>query len=157
MQNKPKLINFKHLIGLLFTVCRSCIVKYLERNKYCPICDVLVHKSKPLSNIRPDHTLQNIVYKLVPRLFQSELNCIYFKVLISIFNCTIFLGEMSKRREFYSYNQMYLPRDVLHQGIVPDNYHIFTSTETISVCLYYECEKNDKNVRKIYFNNFLYS
>lgn len=108
----------------------------------------MVHKSKPLSNIRPDHTLQNIVYKLVPRLFQSELNCIYFKYLLSIFNYIIFLGEMSKRREFYSYNQMYLPRDALHRGIVPDNHHIFTSSETISVCLYYECEKNDKGVRK---------
>lgn len=61
-------------IDYFFLVCRSCIVKYLKRNKYCPICDVLVHKSKPLLNIRPDHTLQNIVYKLVPRLFQSKLN-----------------------------------------------------------------------------------
>lgn len=56
----------------IISVCRSCIVKYLEKNKYCPICDVLIHKSKPLSNIRPDHTLQNIVYKLVPKLFQSK-------------------------------------------------------------------------------------
>lgn len=55
-----------------FVVCRSCIVKYLETNKYCPVCDVQVHKSKPLVNIRPDKTLQDIVYKLVPRLFQSK-------------------------------------------------------------------------------------
>lgn len=53
------------------SVCRSCIVRYLETNKYCPVCDVQVHKTKPLLNIRPDKTLQDIVYKLVPRLFQS--------------------------------------------------------------------------------------
>lgn len=54
-------------------VCRSCIIKYLEKNKYCPICEVQVHKSKPLLNIRPDHTLQDIVYKLVPSCYQSKL------------------------------------------------------------------------------------
>jgi hypothetical protein len=55
----------------MLTVCRSCIVKYLENNKYCPICEVQVHKSRPLLNIRPDHTLQDIVYKLVPGCYQS--------------------------------------------------------------------------------------
>lgn len=29
-----------------------CIVRYLETSKYCPICDVQVHKTKPLLNIR---------------------------------------------------------------------------------------------------------
>jgi len=29
-----------------------CIVRYLEASKYCPICDVQVHKTKPLLNIR---------------------------------------------------------------------------------------------------------
>ncbi|WAQ94235.1 BMI1B-like protein [Mya arenaria] len=54
-------------------VCKTCIVRYLESSKYCPICEVLVHKTKPLQNIRLDHTLQDIVYKLVPGLFQSEM------------------------------------------------------------------------------------
>lgn len=56
---------------IIFVVCRKCIVKYLETNKYCPICEVQVHKNKPLLNIRSDQTLQDIVYKLVPGLFQS--------------------------------------------------------------------------------------
>lgn len=55
-----------------FAVCKSCLVRYLETNKYCPICEVQVHKTKPLLNIRPDETLQNIVYKLVPGLFYSK-------------------------------------------------------------------------------------
>lgn len=57
----------------LFAVCRSCIVRYLQTNKYCPVCEVQVHKTKPLLNIRPDKTIQDVVYKLVPKLFQSKL------------------------------------------------------------------------------------
>lgn len=53
---------------------------------------------------------------------------------------------MTKRREFYNCHQMYIPRDLLPRGIVPDNYHIFTSNESISVCLHYVCEKNDEKV-----------
>lgn len=67
----------QNFFQLLFdTVCRSCIVKHLESSKYCPICEVQVHKTKPLVNIRPDKTLQDIVYKLVPGLFASK----YFTV-----------------------------------------------------------------------------
>ena len=35
-----------------FSVCRSCIVKYLQASYHCPVCDVEVHKTKPLLNIR---------------------------------------------------------------------------------------------------------
>lgn len=34
------------------TVCKTCIVRYLETNKYCPMCDVQVHKTRPLLSIR---------------------------------------------------------------------------------------------------------
>ncbi|XP_025920732.1 polycomb complex protein BMI-1-like [Apteryx rowi] len=54
-------------------VCKTCIVRYLETSKYCPICDVQVHKTRPLLNIRSDKTLQDIVYKLVPGLFKNEM------------------------------------------------------------------------------------
>ena len=53
-------------------VCRKCIVTYLESSRFCPICDVQVHKTKPLLNIRPDATLQDIVYKVVPGLYRGE-------------------------------------------------------------------------------------
>lgn len=36
----------------VFSVCKMCIVCYLETSKFCPICDVQVHKTKPLLNIR---------------------------------------------------------------------------------------------------------
>jgi len=48
-------------------------VKYLQTSFHCPVCDVEVHKTKPLLYIRPDRTLQEIVYKLVPGLYQGEL------------------------------------------------------------------------------------
>ena len=57
----------------LLLVCKTCIVRYLETSKYCPICDVQVHKTRPLLNIRSDKTLQDIVYKLVPGLFKNEM------------------------------------------------------------------------------------
>ncbi|KAB7496042.1 Polycomb complex protein BMI-1, partial [Armadillidium nasatum] len=41
-------IDATTVIECLHTFCKSCIVRYLETSKFCPICDVLVHKSKPL-------------------------------------------------------------------------------------------------------------
>ncbi|XP_025406339.1 polycomb group protein Psc-like isoform X2 [Sipha flava] len=122
------------VIECLHSFCRSCIVKYLERNKYCPICDVLIHKSKPLSNIRPDHTLQTIVYKLVPFLFQ----------------------KMSLRRDFYSQKHLYIPRDLLSRGVVPENYHVFATNERISVCLYYELDNTDQIFKQEAYKYYLW-
>nr|XP_040023428.1 polycomb complex protein BMI-1-A [Gasterosteus aculeatus aculeatus]XP_040023429.1 polycomb complex protein BMI-1-A [Gasterosteus aculeatus aculeatus] len=66
-------IDATTIIECLHSFCKMCIVRYLEASKYCPICDVQVHKTKPLLNIRSDKTLQDIVYKLVPGLFKSEM------------------------------------------------------------------------------------
>ncbi|EDO36999.1 predicted protein [Nematostella vectensis] len=55
-------------------VCRSCIVSWLQASYHCPVCDTEVHKTRPFLNIRPDCVLQDIVYKLVPGLYQRELN-----------------------------------------------------------------------------------
>ncbi|XP_052256974.1 uncharacterized protein LOC127862067 isoform X2 [Dreissena polymorpha] len=73
-------IDATTIIECLHTFCKTCIVGYLEASKHCPVCDNLVHKTKPQLRLRPDHTLQDIVYKLIPGLFQDE---------------------MRKRREFY--------------------------------------------------------
>ncbi|XP_041421451.1 polycomb complex protein BMI-1-B isoform X1 [Xenopus laevis] len=74
-------IDAATIIECLHSFCKTCIVRYLETSKYCPICDVQVHKTRPLLNIRADKTLQDIVYKLVPGLFK---------------------GEMKRRRDFYA-------------------------------------------------------
>lgn len=36
----------------LCTVCKTCIVAFLETNKFCPRCDVQVHKTCPQLSIR---------------------------------------------------------------------------------------------------------
>lgn len=63
------------------SVCRSCIITYLEKNSFCPICEVQIHETKPHLNLRLDKTLQDVVYKLVPGLYHNE---------------------MKRRREFYA-------------------------------------------------------
>ncbi|OWF54297.1 polycomb complex protein BMI-1-A-like [Mizuhopecten yessoensis] len=66
-------IDAATIIECLHSFCRTCIVRYLESSKYCPICDVMVHKTKPLQNVKSDKTLQDLVYKLVPGLYKSEM------------------------------------------------------------------------------------
>ncbi|XP_011330430.2 mucin-17 isoform X2 [Ooceraea biroi] len=110
-------IDATTIIECLHSFCRSCIVKYLEANKYCPICDVQVHKSRPLLNIRPDHTLQDIVYKLVPGCYQNEMRC---------------------RREFYAKHP-----EVCSQVMSPEargepiESHIYSPDESLSLSLEY--------------------
>ncbi|CAN7945241.1 unnamed protein product, partial [Ixodes pacificus] len=43
------LVNAATLIDCLHSFCKVCIVRYLDTSKLCPICDVPVHKSRPLS------------------------------------------------------------------------------------------------------------
>lgn len=57
----------------MLPVCRSCIVKYLETSRFCPICDVQLHKTKPLLSIRRDKILERLVYKIVPGLYAKEM------------------------------------------------------------------------------------
>lgn len=57
---------------LLAAVCKSCIVKYLQTSKYCPMCNTKIHETQPLLNLKLDRVMQDIVYKLVPGLQESE-------------------------------------------------------------------------------------
>uniref|UniRef100_A0A6I8PLG2 Polycomb group RING finger protein 2 n=1 Tax=Ornithorhynchus anatinus TaxID=9258 RepID=A0A6I8PLG2_ORNAN len=66
-------IDATTIVECLHSFCKTCIVRYLEANKYCPMCDAQVHKTRPLLSIRSDKTLQDIVYKLVPGLFKDEM------------------------------------------------------------------------------------
>lgn len=52
-------------------VCKSCIVKYLQTSKYCPMCNTKIHETQPLLNLKLDRVMQDIVYKLVPGLQHS--------------------------------------------------------------------------------------
>ncbi|KAJ9589060.1 hypothetical protein L9F63_017654, partial [Diploptera punctata] len=96
-------------------VCRSCIVRHLETSKFCPICDVQVHKAKPLHSIRTDRTLQTLAYKLVPGLYQAE---------------------MQRRRDFHTSNGS--------EGDMHLDPGFFSSEDSISLSLeYYERDEAD--------------
>ncbi|XP_076298907.1 uncharacterized protein LOC143217983 isoform X2 [Lasioglossum baleicum] len=126
-------IDATTIIECLHSFCRSCIVKYLENNKYCPICEVQVHKSKPLLNIRPDHTLQDIVYKLVPGCYQNEMRC---------------------RREFYSKHPEACAQTASPEAKgEPTESHIYSPDESLSLSLEYFSPSKD--VKEISVKPFL--
>lgn len=77
---KGYLIDATTIDECMDSFCKSCIVKYLRSHNNCPKCGTLIHKTNPLSTIRSDKVLQDIVYKLVPGLYDDE---------------------MKRRREFY--------------------------------------------------------
>jgi len=59
----------------LHTFCKSCIVKHIKKdNNECPKCSTIIHERRPLDYIIHDRNKQDIVYKLVPQLYISELN-----------------------------------------------------------------------------------
>lgn len=66
------LVDATTITECLHTFCKTCIVKYLQTSKNCPTCNTVVHETQPLLNLRPDRTMQDIVYKLVPGLYKSE-------------------------------------------------------------------------------------
>ncbi|XP_076330037.1 polycomb complex protein BMI-1-A-like [Tachypleus tridentatus] len=111
------------IIECLHSFCKTCIVQYLESSKFCPICDVQVHKTRPLLNIRADKTLQDIVYKLVPGLFRNE---------------------MKRRRDFYEVH----PEAAAHvtcqedRGELTEQRVIYTPDDSISLSLEYGYGKN---------------
>ncbi|KAL5022303.1 hypothetical protein ScPMuIL_001458 [Solemya velum] len=56
----------------LHTFCKSCIVKHLQSSHSCPQCGLKIHETQPIFHLRPDRTMQDIVFKLVPGLFEGE-------------------------------------------------------------------------------------
>lgn len=58
----------------LHTFCKSCIVKHIKNNNNeCPKCNTVIHERRPLDYILYDRNKQDIVYKLVPQLYISEM------------------------------------------------------------------------------------
>lgn len=114
------LVDATTIVECLHSFCKTCIVAFLETNKFCPRCDVQVHKTCPQLSIRADKTLQDIVYKLVPGLFKDE---------------------MKRRRDFYAENR------VLEPGEVVETFNI-AEDEIISLSIqFYERNKNNERQR----------
>ncbi|ELT94511.1 hypothetical protein CAPTEDRAFT_227017 [Capitella teleta] len=66
------LIDATTIIECLHSFCKTCLVNHLQKTKFCPTCEVQIHKTKPLENVRADKALQALVYKLVPGLLHRE-------------------------------------------------------------------------------------
>jgi len=47
-------------------------VKYLQSSKCCPQCGLKIHETQPLLNLKADRVMQDVVFKLVPGLYESE-------------------------------------------------------------------------------------
>ncbi|KAK0142624.1 Polycomb group RING finger protein 2 [Merluccius polli] len=113
-------IDATTIVECLHSFCKTCIVTFLEKNKFCPRCDDQVHKTCPQLSIRADKTLQDIVYKLVPGLFKDE---------------------MKRRRDFYAENR------VLEPGEVVETFNI-AEDEIISLSIqFYERNKSVERPR----------
>lgn len=109
------LVDATTIVECLHSFCKTCIVAFLETNKFCPRCDVQVHKTCPQLSIRADKTLQDIVYKLVPGLFKDE---------------------MKRRRDFYAENRELEPGEVVETFNIAED-------EIISLSIqFYERSKN---------------
>lgn len=66
---KGPLIEATTIFECLHTFCKTCIVKYLSDNNItCPRCENVIHQSHPLQYISFDRTLQDVVYRAVPKL-----------------------------------------------------------------------------------------
>ncbi|XP_054706869.1 polycomb complex protein BMI-1-like [Uloborus diversus] len=115
-------IDATTIVECLHSFCRTCILRYLQICECCPTCHEEI--TRPSAFIRPDPTLQDIVYKLVPGLFKDE---------------------MKRRRDFYSQQN---PQGKSIQSSIPSSSEkrgdvwgcdrlIFTPEDIISVSIEY--------------------
>ncbi|XP_025095089.1 polycomb complex protein BMI-1-A-like [Pomacea canaliculata] len=124
-------IDATTLTECLHSFCKKCIVKYLETSKQCPVCDVLVHKTRPHLHIRSDKTLQDLVYKLVPGLYKNE---------------------MKRRRDFYSKHPEVAPKKVGEErGDEMAERIIYTEDEHFSLALHFSKRgvRDERSVRSL--------
>lgn len=66
------LIDAATITECLHTFCKSCLVRHIELVNRCPTCNTLIHETQPIYNIRIDRTMQDVVYKLLPKLEREE-------------------------------------------------------------------------------------
>ncbi|XP_003724093.1 polycomb group RING finger protein 1 [Strongylocentrotus purpuratus] len=105
----------------LHTFCKSCIVKYLQTSKICPMCNQKVHETQPVLNLRPDRTMQDVVLKLVPKLFEKE---------------------EQRKMEFYKSRGLDKVQSKVQQKsfsgkLDPTGGHFYKNDEQVSLCLEY--------------------
>lgn len=86
---KGYLIDAATLDLCMHSFCRPCAVKYIREKPRCPECNLEIKDKRFLNRLKTDVTIQNIVYKLVPGLYEKE---------------------MARRRKFYAARPSATPR-----------------------------------------------
>lgn len=57
----------------MHTFCKNCIVRHcMEVSLHCPVCNILIHPTDPFVHIRLDRMIQDIVYKIMPNIEETE-------------------------------------------------------------------------------------
>ncbi|XP_050300205.1 polycomb group protein Psc-like [Anthonomus grandis grandis] len=123
---KGYLVDATTISECLHSFCRSCIIRFLQDNSYCPVCELIINKAKP--NLKTDKTLQDIVYKLVPELF---------------------LREMLRRRSFYKDYPQIAARVSPEERGEDTERTIFNPQEMISLSLEYICDDSTPGAIRI--------
>ncbi|XP_052248983.1 uncharacterized protein LOC127856863 isoform X2 [Dreissena polymorpha] len=58
----------------MHTFCKNCIVRHcMEVSLHCPVCSILIHPTDPFVHIRLDRMIQDIVYKILPSVADTEI------------------------------------------------------------------------------------
>ncbi|KRX94015.1 Polycomb group protein Psc, partial [Trichinella pseudospiralis] len=67
------MIEATTVVECMHHFCRSCILLHIEKDAHCPTCGILINKFKLESALRLDHTLQLLIYKLIPTVYKEEI------------------------------------------------------------------------------------
>lgn len=70
---KGYLIDATTIDDCMDCFCKSCIVLHFRTSNRCPKCGITIQNRNPYKAIKPDKTLQDIVYKLIPGLYDIEM------------------------------------------------------------------------------------
>lgn len=141
------LIDATTLDLCMHTFCKPCVVKHLKDHLSCPECHMEIKDKRYLNRLKPDTTIQNIVYKLVPGLYEKE---------------------MARRRRFYSDRPSSTPRyksemfgdippsktirpdDMLNVGLTWLNFH----EEIIRTYFYLRADSTMQVLKKLIIGKF---
>ncbi|VDM32573.1 unnamed protein product [Hydatigera taeniaeformis] len=81
---KGYIIDATTVVECLHSFCKTCIINYLDNHNTCPVCDTLLHKTRPQCAIRSDSAMQAIVYKLLPKPGSCKMICHCFSFSLAL-------------------------------------------------------------------------
>lgn len=123
---KGYLIDAATLDLCMHSFCRPCAVKYIREKPRCPECNLEIRDKRFLNRLKTDVTMQNIVYKLVPGLYERE---------------------MARRRKFYAARPSPTPRYKSEMfGDIPPSKTI-KPDDMLNVCITWNKECLDEPIK----------